>query len=346
MKLDSLPFGDRIAAALPYLATAAIVIGFINFFWFIGESISMGDASQGRIVDGHYFLGNKGTFTEVTKAAWDWSVFHGASIFITHPLALVSMGYLSLRKAFPATMAGSVAFNSEIGRQRIELVRSSGPATAEETMGGRVGPLTMTAPLLKIWVHPKGLIVRAILGNEHAILAAEVVHLGKRRVFFREAVEIEHLGMGSKSPLVLYRSIDDPIVSAIRRVIAAEAAAPVPLGNEEAAAPAPPSVEPAPFPPTPALLSAEDKPARSPWRLPGWQISRDMPGPSEPAIPGIDPRLSTVLEVAGLAVGVVLLIMGVAYAIPKLGPFGVIWTIGVAAILAYNGRRFMRRHFG
>jgi hypothetical protein len=29
-------FGDRIAAARPYLATAAIVVGFISFFWFIG----------------------------------------------------------------------------------------------------------------------------------------------------------------------------------------------------------------------------------------------------------------------------------------------------------------------
>lgn len=339
MKLDAMPFGDRIAGALPYLATAAIVIGFINFFWFIGESISMGDASQGRIVGGHYFLGNKGTYTEVTKAAWDWSVFHGASIFITHPLALAGMAYVTLRKAFPAQMAGTVAADSEVGRQRIELVRGSGPAIAEETMGGRVGPLTMTAPLLKIWVHPKGLIVRAMLGNEHAILAAEVVHLGKRRVFFQEGVEIEHLGMGSKSPLILYRPIDDPIVTAIRRVVTEEAGD-APSSTAEAPASAPVAIEPAPFPPTqPVQIDQPDEGVRPRAGLGRWSLA------GEPAIPGLDPHLSTVLEVLGLGVGVVLIAMGLVWAIPKLGVFGIVWTIVAAAILAWNGSKFVRRHF-
>ena len=169
-------------------------------------------------------------------------------------------------------------------------------------MGGRVGPLTMTAPLLKIWVHPKGLIVRAILGNEHAILAAEVVHLGKRRVFFQEAVEIEHLGMGSRSPLVLYRSIDDPIVSAIRRVIAAEAAAPVPVTNEEAA-PAPPSVEPAPIPADAGLAERRGQAGSLPLATAWLADLQRHAGPPRAGDPGIHPRLSTVLEVAGLAVG-------------------------------------------
>ena len=323
MKLDSLPFGDRIAGALPYLATAAIVIGFINFFWFIGESMSIGDAAQGRIVDGHYYLNNKGTYTEVTKAAWDWSVFHGASIVVTHPLALAGMAYLILRRAFPAQMAGSASTDPELVRRRLELVRGSGPLIAQGSMGGSIGSVRMTTPLLEVSVYPKGLIVRARLMSQHAIFAAEIVSVEQRRIYLQQGVEVTHLGLGSRSPLILYRAGDDPVIAAIRRVIAAEAAAPVSVANEEAAAPAPPAVEPAPFPPTPALLSAEDKPARSPWRLPGWQISSDTPGPSEPAIPGIDPRLSTVLEVAGLAVGVVLLIMGVVYAIPKLGPFGV-----------------------
>ena len=317
MKPDAPPFGDRIARALPYLATAAIVIGFINFSWFIGESISMGDAAQGRIVDGHYFLGNKGTFTEVSKAAWDWSVFHGASIFITHPLALASMFYLSLRKAFPAKMAGSVAVGSELGRQRLELVRGSGPAITEQTMGGRVGPLTMTAPLLKIWVHPKGLIVRAMLGSEHAILAFEILGVRERQGFLQSGVEIPHLGLGSKSPLVLYRSIDDPIVSAIRDVVAGEVGAP------SAPASKPASIE---------RLTPVPDPETRPASLAG-----------EPLIAGIDPRLSTILEVLGLAVGVVLIVIGVLWAIPKLGLPGVIWTAIAVAILAWNGSKFIRR---
>ena len=313
----SAPLGDRIDRALPYLATAAIVIGFINFFWFIGETISMGDAAQGRIVDGHYFLGNKGTFTEVSKAAWDWSMFHGASIFITHPLALASMFYLTLRKAFPAQMAGSVPADSELGRKRIELVRSSGPVIIEQTMGGRVGPLTMTAPLLKVWVHPMGMIVRAMLGAEHAILAFEILAVRERRGFLRSGVEIPHLGLGSKSPLVLYRSIDDPIVSAVRDVMARDR-------SDGAAATMPASIDRPASAPEPSSLATTVV--------------------TEPAIPGIDPRLSTVLEVLGLAVGIVLIVVGVVWAIPKLGMPGLIWTAIAIAILAWNGSKFIRRH--
>ena len=313
-----MPFRDRIARALPWLAAAVVVIGFVNFFWFMAESLSVGDANQGRIVDGHYFLGNKGTFTEVTRAAWEWSQFHGASIIVTHLAAMASGGFLLLRRVFPAQMAGSASADPELVHGRIELVRASGPILHRASIGGRVGPVRLSKPLLEVSVHPNGLVVRAKLMSEHAILAAEIVDVRKGRSVLQDTVEIEHLGVGSKSPLLLYRSIDDPIVLAIRKVAADASALTGPI-----AAPTGSSGDSGPPP---------GRPAR--WSLAG-----------QPAIPGIDPRLSTIMEVAGLGVGVVLLAMGALWAIPKLGGFGIIWTVATAAILAWNGTRFIGRHF-
>jgi hypothetical protein len=38
-----------------------------------------------------------------------------------------------------------------------------------------------------------------------------------------------------------------------------------------------------------------------------------------------------------------MLLSGVLWVIPNLGPFGLFWTLGVGAILALNGWRFYRR---
>ena len=162
-------FTDRLRQALPTIATVLIAIGFVNFFWFIFEAMALGTASSGQILDGRYFLNNKGIYTEVGQAMWVWSQIHQASLLVTHPLTLASIAYLSLRR-------------------------------------------------------------------------------------------------GSASR------------------------------------------------------------------------------PDAPAIPGIDPRLSTALEVLGLCVGVALVTSGVLWAIPRLGGFGLLWTIGAALILGWNARRFLRRN--
>jgi len=90
--MESLPAGLR--KALPYIAVALTIIGFVNFFWFLTESMSLGgDAINGYQRDGHYFLGNKGSYTEVTKSVWEWSRIHAESVWITHPLALLGIAY-------------------------------------------------------------------------------------------------------------------------------------------------------------------------------------------------------------------------------------------------------------
>ena len=171
MSASGASFTDRLRQALPTIATVLIAIGFVNFFWFIFEAMALGTASSGQIIDGRYFLNNKGIYTEVGQAMWVWSQIHEASLLVTHPLTLASIAYLSVRRS---------------------------------------------------------------------------------------------------------------------------------------------------------------------------SASRRLPR-HEPAIQGIDPRLSTALEVLGLCVGVALVTSGVLWAIPRLGGFGLLWTIGAAGILAWNAWSFLRR---
>lgn len=311
-----MPIGDRARRVLNYLAVALIVIGFVNFFWFMAESINRGDALSGKIVDGHYFLGNKTGYTEVDQATWEWSRFHALSVWVTHPLAIAAMAFLNFRRVFPAKMAGTVAADPEIQRARLELVKNSGPLLAKGSMGGWIGSVSMTAPLLQVEVYPKGLIMRARLMAEHVILAAEILSVARRRVWLQNAIEVTHLGAGAASPLRLLVPEDDPVVVAIRKIAAAEQASGLPAtaGVESPSGPWPTTSAPVP----------------------------GLPAP-EPAIPGLEPELGFVIELLGLGVGLVLLAMGILWAIPKLGLPGIAWTIAATAILLWNGTRFLRR---
>jgi len=67
----------------------------LNFvvFWIVAASIG-GDAVNGKAVDGHFYLANHGKLTEVTKSVFTYSLWHVRSLFVTHPLAMLT-GYLA-----------------------------------------------------------------------------------------------------------------------------------------------------------------------------------------------------------------------------------------------------------
>ncbi len=81
-------------AGLQFLAYASIIIGFVNFYWFIIESLVQGgDALNGKIQNGLYFFGMHGTYTEVSKNTWEWSHFHALSVIFTMAMAALSLVY-------------------------------------------------------------------------------------------------------------------------------------------------------------------------------------------------------------------------------------------------------------
>jgi hypothetical protein len=74
-----------------------IALCLLNFgaFMIIGESLG-GDAANGKVIDGHCFLGNHGRFTEVSYEVYRYSMWHARSLWLTHPLMLICMGIYAL----------------------------------------------------------------------------------------------------------------------------------------------------------------------------------------------------------------------------------------------------------
>ena len=62
----------------------------LNFFVFMLVSMALGgDAGNGKVAHGHYFVGNHGRYDEVSKPVFTYSLVHGLSLFVTHPLGAV-----------------------------------------------------------------------------------------------------------------------------------------------------------------------------------------------------------------------------------------------------------------
>jgi hypothetical protein len=68
-----------------FIFIPAVVLAAVNFAAFIIINICIGgDAINGHVKDGHYFLGSHGRYTEVSRAVWTYSYYHTISMWITH----------------------------------------------------------------------------------------------------------------------------------------------------------------------------------------------------------------------------------------------------------------------
>jgi hypothetical protein len=203
----------KLRAALPYVAVAAIAIGFVNFFWFIAESTALGgDAVNGYQLDGRYYVGSHGSYTEVARSIWEWSRLHAISVWLTHPLALLGMAYLIFGYAFPLVIGGS---SSAAVAARASLVRMSGPALASTNCAGTIGDLQFSGRLLRVSVHPSGILIKPTFMRQGVILAAEISTVRFERRFLRKMLEIEHSAVDSTPPLRLYLAEGSPVATAI-----------------------------------------------------------------------------------------------------------------------------------
>jgi hypothetical protein len=206
---------------LPWLALAAVVIGSANFFWFFIESARLGgDALNGSVREGHYFVVSHGSTTEVDRATWEWSRFHAMSLFVTHPLALVGGAYLLLRVVFPLFITSGGAREA---RPRVELVKASGQMIAGAQCGGRLGDLSSSS--FDVLIYPAGLIVKPMLMAPVAILTSEVrAIVPGTRVLFRKGVRVDHDSPVVATPLVVFLARSHPVIAALERITGLEAA--------------------------------------------------------------------------------------------------------------------------
>ena len=80
------------------LLKSVVFLGVGNFLVFVFVAMYLGgNALCGRTIAGHYFVCEHGHWTEVSRAAFVYSEWHGLSIFITHPLVLVCAWLVSRR---------------------------------------------------------------------------------------------------------------------------------------------------------------------------------------------------------------------------------------------------------
>jgi hypothetical protein len=72
------------------LCLALLVLCGVNFLAFVVLAEKLGgDAINGKVEDGRYYLSNHGRTTEVTRRIFIYSHWHARSIFVTHPLGMI-----------------------------------------------------------------------------------------------------------------------------------------------------------------------------------------------------------------------------------------------------------------
>lgn len=71
-------------------ALIVFVVAVVNFVAFlIGAAKLGGDAVNGKMENGRYYVADHGKLTEVSRAAFTYSRIHCYTVFITHPLAIL-----------------------------------------------------------------------------------------------------------------------------------------------------------------------------------------------------------------------------------------------------------------
>jgi len=81
-----------------WLVYAIGIVAIINFLSFVTIAEFLGgDAVMGHMAAGHYFLGYHGKMTEVSRAVFQYSLWHSLSVVVTTPLAMLAW-LLALRK--------------------------------------------------------------------------------------------------------------------------------------------------------------------------------------------------------------------------------------------------------
>jgi hypothetical protein len=96
------PIRQRLFQLLTCQHPLVIVLGalaVLNFALFVTISeVIGGSAGNGFVSSGHYFLADHGRKTEVSEAVFNYSLWHGRSVFVTHALGMIACVLLGRTK--------------------------------------------------------------------------------------------------------------------------------------------------------------------------------------------------------------------------------------------------------
>lgn len=194
---------------IAFLCVIAIVIGFANFFWFISEATQLGgDALNGYENNGKYFVCAHGKCKEVTETVWRINRLHAISVLITHPLALISMGYLLLQYFFPAMMYGE---ERKILKDKVSTVSKSRIVIEPTKCSGKIGWVSFRGPLLKVTIYDDGILFEPKFMPAFAVFDNEISNIEHKKTLFSNRIELSHLSKAVASPIVLYLSKDNKL---------------------------------------------------------------------------------------------------------------------------------------
>lgn len=194
-------------------AVLAVVFGFYNFFSFIAETQRLGgDALNGYVRDGHYYVSNHGRVREVTPEQWEHCRTHSLSVFASHPLAMLGMTYLLFGFVFPALIGRAQADTP----RRVEAVRASGPELASSSCQAKIGAMNIR---VRATVHPGGIVVKPMFIAPRAVLAREMRSVQRKSSFLVRGIALQHTAPDLASPLVLRVGSDGSMEGALRKLM-------------------------------------------------------------------------------------------------------------------------------
>lgn len=75
---------------------AVLVVDFLGMI--VHDGLLGGSALVGRVVDGHYFVGARGRYTEVSQTAFEYSRLHGNIFFVVVGVGMFVLFFLVLHE--------------------------------------------------------------------------------------------------------------------------------------------------------------------------------------------------------------------------------------------------------
>ena len=184
-------------AALGLLSILFICIGGVNFCRMMAVDNKVGSAYQ---ENGQYFARNDGELREITEAQWrrlQWSEY---SVCISHPLAMMGMGYLLLQLVFPAVMYQKT--EGEIA-QTVAEVEQSGKVIKTTRCSGEIGMVHFSGSIIRARIYPGGLVIKPILMPSLAVRWEQIESVEDYKRFLANGIEIKHTSPEVAKPLIL-----------------------------------------------------------------------------------------------------------------------------------------------
>jgi hypothetical protein len=210
-------------ALLPYLLALISIAGWANFFWYIGENLQFDGSALGGVVrDGHYYLAQHGTYTEVSQAVWEHIRVHEMSLWLSMPGVFACFIFLLMGYVFPWVVG---LRQGEIVAERVRDAQVPRMPLAAGWCIGNIGGVAYGFPSIGVQVFSEGITIRLFPRQPVAILKAELNRVERPKSRARWT-EITHHSPDIVSPVKLYISPQSELAGALDRLAARADATP------------------------------------------------------------------------------------------------------------------------